>query len=700
MSLPLLPALVMLLPAPAGAAATVAAYPGPAFGHASPVTEITLVGVGADELDGLAVVGARSGRHDGALRPLRAERGVVFSPAEPFAAGERVRVDVGHPVRGAGGASSYTFRTSEPVAGSWKSPDAPPLLMRVHHDACRLRRAVLRTIDAPAPVGRCMVRAGGAPPRGRLLVSPRPPTGATLARPALMVLSGGGQILWYQPREGVVHDLNMQRYRGEPVLTYYLRAVSGPWRHEIVDRHYRVVGRVVPGNGYGANAHELQLTGRDTAYAGMYVPVRLHGSRIKITDFVVQEIDVPTGDVLFEWHALDHVPRSGSYVPRPRTGWSWDFFHGNSIEPPASGGRTLIVSARKTSAVYGIDRVTGRVRWVLGGRKDQFGLGAGRRFCAQHDARRLPGGDLSVFDNGGTQLPRGLRQASGARDALPARHRAQARTARPGRRLAQLVRRRRRVLAQRRGQRPLGARRRRARELGQHRPYHAGRPERPRALQAAARHLELPRRARRLEGPADRASRGRRRAVRCRDRRLGELERRDPRATVAHPGRPGARPPARHRRDGGLRQGSRRGWGCAPTRASSRSRPSATAAGSWRPRRRSPSPISAVGADACPGVRVRSPTRAAQDATGATSASNPSATRRRSGSRWPQSTSRRIARRQEPSEATISSITGSGRTSPATTARSIAIARRSPSTSRSRSPGVAQIAAIRSAIRS
>ena len=404
MSLPLLLPVTLLPAAPAQAATRVEAYPGPAFGHASPVTEITLVGVGADELDGLRVAGARSGRHDGALRPLRAGRGVVFSPAEPFAAGERVRVDVGHPVRGAGGASSYTFRTSEPVSGGWKSPDAPPLLMRVHHDACRLRRPVLHTIDAPAPVGRCMVR-GGAPPRGRLLVSPRPPTGATLARPALMVLSGSGRILWYQPREGVVHDLNMQRYRGEPVLTYYLRAASGPWRHEIVDRRYRVVGRVVPGNGYGANAHELQLTGRDTAYAGMYVPVRLHGSGVKITDFVIQEIDVPTGDVLFEWHALDHVPRSASYVPRPRTDWSWDYFHGNSIEPPRSGRRTLIVSARKTSAVYGIDRVTGRVRWVLGGRKDQFGLGAGRRFCAQHDARRLPGGDLSVFDNGGTQLP-------------------------------------------------------------------------------------------------------------------------------------------------------------------------------------------------------------------------------------------------------------------------------------------------------
>ena len=50
--------------------------------------------------------------------------------------------------------------------------------------------------------------------------------------------------------------------------------------------------------------------------------------------------------------------------------------------------------------------------------------------------------------------------------------------------------------------------------------------------------------------------------------------------------------------------------------------------------------------------------------TGATSASSSSATRRRSGSRCPHSTSRRIARRQAPSEATSASTGGSGRTMP------------------------------------
>jgi hypothetical protein len=56
------------------------------------------------------------------------------------------------------------------------------------------------------------------------------------------------------------------------------------------------------------------------------------------------------------------------------------------------------------------------VKWVLGGRRDDFGLRRRERFCAQHDARRLPGGDVLVFDNGGMWL--------GDRPAAPCTRRA------------------------------------------------------------------------------------------------------------------------------------------------------------------------------------------------------------------------------------------------------------------------------------
>jgi hypothetical protein len=170
--------------------------------------------------------------------------------------------------------------------------------------------------------------------------------------------------------------------------------------YELRDASYRVVARITFGAPYRTDLHELQLTRQGTAYIGAYRRLRMRGVGI-VTEYVVRELDIETGRVLFEWHSLDDVPLSRTYRPQPRRG-TWDYFHGNSIEPPVPGDPTVIVSARQTSAVYGIDRATGALRWILGGKRDRFGVARGStRFCAQHDARRLRNGDLTLFDNGG-----------------------------------------------------------------------------------------------------------------------------------------------------------------------------------------------------------------------------------------------------------------------------------------------------------
>ena len=135
--------------------------------------------------------------------------------------------------------------------------------------------------------------------------------------------------------------------------------------------------------------------------------------RAHVIDWAIQEIDLASGRLLFEWRPLDHVPPSASYLPRPSERVppprspraAWDYFHGNSID--VSRLPTLLVSARNTSAVYAISRRTGRILWTLGGKRDDFGIVRRHRawqFCAQHDARWLPNGDISLFDNGGLAL--------------------------------------------------------------------------------------------------------------------------------------------------------------------------------------------------------------------------------------------------------------------------------------------------------
>ena len=93
---------------------------------------------------------------------------------------------------------------------------------------------------------------------------------------------------------------------------------------------------------------------------------------------------------------------------------AYDILHWNSIEP---AGSAVIASFRHLDAVYEIDKATGAIRWKLGGTKTPKSLKVkgdplGYTFGAQHDARLLPDGTVTVFDNRTNQAnarPRAVR---------------------------------------------------------------------------------------------------------------------------------------------------------------------------------------------------------------------------------------------------------------------------------------------------
>jgi hypothetical protein len=128
-----------------------------------------------------------------------------------------------------------------------------------------------------------------------------------------------------------------------------------------------------------------------------------------LTDSVVEEVDIKTGLVMWEWHALGHIPVSESNNPAPKASYPWDYVHINSISPGPAGrvggagtnppGEVLL-SSRNTWTLYDVDIDSGAVRWRLGGEHSNFKLGPGTRTYWQHDAEWQPGGLISVFDNG------------------------------------------------------------------------------------------------------------------------------------------------------------------------------------------------------------------------------------------------------------------------------------------------------------
>jgi hypothetical protein len=128
-----------------------------------------------------------------------------------------------------------------------------------------------------------------------------------------------------------------------------------------------------------------------------------HGpSNGAVADTVLQDIDLKTGLARYEWHALDHVSMSDSYVPMETNGTQvspWDWFH---INVAAEAPGRLLVDSRNTWAAYFVDPHTGKVIWRLGGKKSSFKMAAGAQPAWQHDLRIDPSGTVSFFDNGAT----------------------------------------------------------------------------------------------------------------------------------------------------------------------------------------------------------------------------------------------------------------------------------------------------------
>ena len=144
--------------------------------------------------------------------------------------------------------------------------------------------------------------------------------------------------------------------------------------------------------------HEFLVTPQGDAYIVGVSPIHYGTMKRPLMDAVVQEIDIKTGLVLFEWHALDHIPITESFFKNGAPGAVFDPYHLNSVALDTDGN--LIVSVRNTWAVYKIDHQTGAVMWTLGSNQNSFKMGPGTQTAFQHDVVLQPNGMLTMFDDG------------------------------------------------------------------------------------------------------------------------------------------------------------------------------------------------------------------------------------------------------------------------------------------------------------
>jgi hypothetical protein len=222
-----------------------------------------------------------------------------------------------------------------------------------------------------------------------------------------MIVDDQGQLVWYSKYTSA-RDFKVQRYRGKPVLTWWEGRVfdgHGIGEYVIFDDSYREMARVRTGNGYRGDLHEFLITPEDTALLVAYAKRRWDLSPIggpkdgMVWEGIVQEVDIESGKVIFEWHSLDHVGVEESYIELSEDpDHPYDYFHINSIDVEPDGN--LLLCARNTWGIYKVERKSGEVLWRLGGKKSDFQMAEGTHSAFQHDARRHSDGTITIFDNG------------------------------------------------------------------------------------------------------------------------------------------------------------------------------------------------------------------------------------------------------------------------------------------------------------
>ena len=181
----------------------------------------------------------------------------------------------------------------------------------------------------------------------------------------------------------------------------------------IYNDHYQPIATVNAGNGLSADGHEFLITPQNTALILAYTTATADLTSIggpanqTVIDGVVQEIDIRTGKVLFQWNSADHVPYSQSEQPLPASASTpWDWFHINAVHIDSDGN--LLIDARDTWTTYKVNRRSGAIIWQLGGKASSFTLraapgqtlnNAGDIFAWQHDPESLGHGEYTFFDN-------------------------------------------------------------------------------------------------------------------------------------------------------------------------------------------------------------------------------------------------------------------------------------------------------------
>src|SRR5699024_10287727 len=241
----------------------------------------------------------------------------------------------------------------------------------------------------------------------------------------IVKLNTDGEVVYYKD-VGLSYDFKLNKTEdGDIYYSYLVKANNQDkisnigyqtTKAVIMDENYNVVDEVeslVPTDKLDASPlenHELIVLDLHHYIISSYYPKEVNnipsdidqnkfGSRVIAS--TLQEIK--DGEVLWQWQSTDYpelyeLSIEHNDFTNEHAEYA-DYVHFNSlaIDPEDNN---LIISARNMSSIIKLNRETGDIMWVLGGKGDQFGLSEEQKFSRQHKLSFLSDGTILLFNNG------------------------------------------------------------------------------------------------------------------------------------------------------------------------------------------------------------------------------------------------------------------------------------------------------------
>ncbi|KAJ4150379.1 hypothetical protein LMH87_011131 [Akanthomyces muscarius] len=191
-----------------------------------------------------------------------------------------------------------------------------------------------------------------------------------------------GDLVWTQSGWGRTSDLKVQMVGDRSYITFWHYESSRDDRggsYVVLNQSYGVIRELRPVGEAPSRPVELKLTDNGTAIMMMHritqVDKPFRGLQSGwINDAIIQEVDMASNELIFEWRASQHFDVETSQADIKNQGrtaeTAFDFFHATGIDIDHNGN--YVISSQNMCNAAALHRTDGHMLWVLGGALNSF----------------------------------------------------------------------------------------------------------------------------------------------------------------------------------------------------------------------------------------------------------------------------------------------------------------------------------------